>query len=75
MNRDDIIRMADDAGLTYDAVYTDLWRGHMCNLIRFAALVAAAEREECAALCDGIDRRYINQADKCAVAIRTKGDE
>ena len=29
-----------------------------------------AEREACAKVCDEIDRRWINQADKCAVAIR-----
>ena len=42
MNRDDIIRMAKEAGWQYadgDDGYNPLWR--------FAALVAAAEREEC----------------------------
>jgi hypothetical protein len=29
-----------------------------------------AEREECAKVCDEIDRRWINQAEKCAAAIR-----
>jgi hypothetical protein len=63
MNRDDIIRMARKAGMEMDTsgigwttaddpnflypecVYTE-------NLERFAALVAAAEREACAKVCD-----------------------
>ncbi|MBU6190658.1 MAG: hypothetical protein KGR68_15185, partial [Betaproteobacteria bacterium] len=46
MNRDDIIRMAQEAGLPY--IYQT---GEVANLglvERFAALVAAAEREACA---------------------------
>lgn len=30
------------------------------------------EREACAKVCDEIDRRWINQADKCAAAIRSR---
>lgn len=41
---------------------------------KFAELIAAAEREACAKVCDGIDRRYINQADKCAAAIRARNE-
>ncbi len=58
MNRDDIIRMAREAGLAsiYSAcdepgvryAYED-WDE---ELERFAALVAATEREACAQLCD-----------------------
>ena len=45
MTRDDIIRMAREAG--FDDFFTrDL------ALERFANLVAAAEREECAKVCD-----------------------
>jgi hypothetical protein len=42
MNRDDIIRLARDAGLT-GLVEADV----IGNFERFAALVAAAERNEC----------------------------
>jgi hypothetical protein len=45
MTRDEIIRMAREAGWEYahgDSGYEPLWR--------FAALVAAKEREECAKL-------------------------
>ena len=60
MNRDDIIAMAREAGFVID----DKARQHQPNCIfhthhmvdelleRFAALVAAAEREACAQLCD-----------------------
>ncbi len=45
MNREDIIRMAREAGLDPDLWnYTDAFE-------RFAALVAAAEREACAKIC------------------------
>ena len=42
MNREDIIRMAEEAGAIH------YW--HLSTLERFAALVAAAEREACEAL-------------------------
>lgn len=74
MNREDIIRMANEAGLSH-VWNSEEWIVQQEELTRFAALVAAVEREECARACDGIDRRYINQADKCAVAIRARGDE
>ena len=49
MTREDIIRMAREAGLrTYDVVpdtVVDIFE-------KFAALVAAHEREECAKVCD-----------------------
>ena len=47
MNRDDIIRMAQEAsgGTTW-------WPLHNDTLERFAALVAAVEREACAKLCE-----------------------
>ena len=48
MNREDIIRMAREAGLDPDLWnYTDAFE-------RFAALVAAAEREACAKVCADI---------------------
>lgn len=40
MNREDIIRMAEEAGAIH------YW--HLSNLERFAALVASAERSACA---------------------------
>ena len=42
MNREDIIRMAQETGVTAERVR---------DLVNFAALVASAEREECKKLC------------------------
>ena len=52
MNRDDIIRTAREAGFTQGdlADFSDL-------IVHFAALVAAAEREECAKVCDSASGR------------------
>ena len=49
MTRDDIIRMASEAELfeKYQVFYVTI-----PELERFAQLVAAAEREECAKLCE-----------------------
>ena len=52
MNRDDIIRMAQEAGLPA-FIYPELISERDWKLIeRFAALVAAAEREACAKVCE-----------------------
>ena len=53
MTRDDIIRMAREAR-GYPAAPTDgsLWLFSESHLERFAALVAAAEREACARVAD-----------------------
>jgi hypothetical protein len=81
MNRDDIIRMAREAGI----------RDCTCNktlgcLKRFAELVRAAEREACAQVCEAQENRVVRQhpariefdpdslmARKCAAVIRTMG--
>lgn len=75
MDRDTILRLAREAGgflgelptgtawMFFDEAY----------LLRFAALVAAHEREECAKVCDEYnDGRYANAADLCAAAIRSR---
>jgi hypothetical protein len=57
MNREDIIRMALEAGLQQDGdnffskTYEEM-DVHINDLERFAALVASAEREACAKVCD-----------------------
>ena len=89
MNRDDVIRWAREAGLltigTADgsvAVYT--WpKGITEELERFAALVAAAEREACAKVCDEkvdaeyatgkVDHNEMGWTQACAIAIRARG--
>ncbi len=71
MTRDDIIRMAREAGVSE----SELFPGEQA-IERFAALVAAAEREACAKVCDeratadGWEGCY---ADQCAAAIRARG--
>ena len=73
MTRDDIIRMAREAGISKPWDQEPVkWE----TLERFAALVAAAEREACAKVCDelsdedGFESGYAN---RCAFAIRERG--
>ena len=51
MTRDDIIRMAREAGFVEDDFGT-LYEADVDELERFAALVAAAEREACAQMAE-----------------------
>jgi len=71
MNRDDITRMAREAR-GYPAAPTDgsLWLFSESHLERFANLVAAAEREACAKVCE--EPRW-NAANWCATQIRARG--
>ena len=70
MTRDDIICMAREAGYQHpDAVGTCEDFAYF-DLERFAALVAAAEREACAKLCE---EPGWNAANWCAKQIRARG--
>ena len=73
MNREEIIRMARESGISKPWDQEPVkWE----TLERFATLVAAAEREACAALCDKIsddDGFEGGYADNCAKAIRARG--
>jgi hypothetical protein len=79
MTRDDIIRMAREAGdYLVDKRGREDFIFDCYGIERFAALVAAAEREACAEVCDEIyvhseceDRSGI---EKCADAIRARGE-
>ena len=91
MNREDIIRMAREAGLAVESPswgYTEHYHfaGFEQPFERFAALVAAAERDACAKVCDGIRYSgycppedgaapdyYNGAAEECAAAIRARG--
>jgi hypothetical protein len=69
----DIIRMAKEAGGDDWGIFRDF----MPEIEHFAALVAAAEREACAALCDRGDPMFkpaLTQFD-CADLIRARGQE
>ena len=52
MNREDIFRMAQEAGFDYSGAELS-WESVICTeeIERFAALVASAEREACAEIC------------------------
>ena len=69
MTRDDIISMAREAGFESHDISLNFPK----ELERFAALVASAEREACAKLCESegirIDASYMS----CAEAIRARG--
>lgn len=68
MIRYQIIRMAREAGMREMLTCT------RDELERFAALVAAAEREACAKVCEmGQHSEYDGHAD-CAAAIRARGN-
>jgi hypothetical protein len=69
MDREEIIRMAREAGLAYGSDEKPL-----NSVTRFAALVAATEREACAKVCDGMDHNGVMIAADCAAAIRARGD-
>jgi len=64
MTRDDIIRMAREAwGLHF------ICESDVTKLERFAEIVAAAEREACAEICD----RFMS-AENCALVIRARSN-
>jgi hypothetical protein len=69
MTRDDIIRLAQEAGIVDWSLHGRLESKEEA-LERFAALVAAAEREACAQVCDRIT--WSNEAKFFATAIRQK---
>ena len=59
MNREDIIRMAQETGFDYSGAELS-WESVICTeeLERFATLVASAEREACAEIADRLPRIY-----------------
>lgn len=86
MTKEDIIKLARDAGAMFDHM-TWAERDLAPVFERFAALVAAAEREACARLCDQMFHDWCNQefededeayrnkpdAEDCKKAIRARG--
>jgi hypothetical protein len=77
MNREDIIRMAREvADIETDYRGREEFIFDSYGIERFANLVAATEREACAALCDKIsdeDGFEGSYANRCAFAIRERG--
>jgi hypothetical protein len=86
MTRDDIIKMAREAGINVEQGFLLRFMGVEDDLERFAALVAAAEREACAKVCDieaSVNVINANEAYQegrsmgsmvCAAAIRARGN-
>lgn len=76
MKNGEIIRMAQEVGIfTPDLMCVTVT---LDMVERFAALVAAAEREACARVCEKIDEEYENEdvrATWCADDIRARGNE
>jgi len=89
MNKADIIRMAEEAGMEWSSAYT-FWTCYENELTRFAELVAEAERKACADHYLAIMRDAVTEARKderikcericiegssyeCAEAIRQRG--
>ena len=76
MNKDEIIKMAKQAG--FERLGHDE-HDYVCypdDIVAFAALVASAEREACAKMCEeyaiGLERNY---SEIIADKIRAKGQE
>jgi hypothetical protein len=75
MTRDEVIRIAREAGI--GDITLSVWTD---TLAQFAALVAAAEREACAKVCEdaahpesGSKLAWASRA--CAAAIRARGEK
>jgi hypothetical protein len=79
MDREDIIRMARECQFAHYYESGDLVA--MPQLERFAALVAAHEREACAKVCDAVQKKneddgaWMWEARNCAAAIRARGEK
>ena len=79
MDRDDIIKLAREAGIEfYPSPTNDVRFCLLESLARFAALVADHEREACAKVCDvlAVHPEYASDITKLAAqAIRARGEK
>ena len=86
MTRDEIIKLAREAGFAINTRTGDINASHGSynwiisrELERFAALVEAAEREQCAQVCELIDTSAFGTErpapNDCAAAIRARSEE
>ena len=83
MTREEIISMAREADISLEFPNGFVFEALVQRLERFAALVASAEREACAALCDAHwmaasfdaeTAKICETAKSCAEAIRARGE-
>jgi hypothetical protein len=78
MNREQIIRMAREAVRLPEPQTPQeeaIERALAPIFERFATLIAAAEREACAKVCDGMDHNGVMIAADCAAAIRARSEQ
>lgn len=83
MNRDDVLRLAVEAEILHAFDEQGLFTApvpaadYLHRIERFAALVAAHEREECARVCDELDGAWDQDGGciECATAIRARGSD
>lgn len=82
MTQEDFIRMAREAGFIHGNQHSEIivrhssgaWVSIEERLHQFFIIVAAAEREACAQICDGYaEADHANYSDSCAAAIRARG--
>ena len=74
MTKDDIARMAREVGMHDPMIFIAAYE-RFAN--RVAALAAAAEREECAKVCEALAEKHGFEgayATECATAIRARGN-
>ena len=77
MNKEQIIKLAREAGIEWDLIDQyegQIWYIHPGTLERFAALVAAAERERCAEFCEN-QYEYYGHDHVFAAGIRARGEK
>ncbi len=72
MNREDIIRMEREVGIEFDPRWGTCYTGNV-QLERFAALVAAHEREACAKVVEDYCGAWDDEGYGLASAIRARG--
>ena len=77
MTREDITRWAQEAAVYADAQTMDRFEWHGIRDEHFARLVAAHEREQCAAICDAVADEEVGDAYRAsaesAARIRARG--
>ena len=73
MTQDEVIEMARQAGLDDDIFPLGEWDAP--ELMTFAKLVAAKEREECAKVCDELQDVPATEPHHCAEDIRARGEQ
>ena len=75
MKRDEIIRMARQAGAERSCINDEVWMLALAEtgFEKFAELVAAAEREACVRVLEDYER--FGDTRDCAAAIRARGEK